>query len=250
MYLWIVIATFIVALFSYNLSVHPDIDRSYAETRANTVAASFQIQHNSLVSYVKSVGGHLKTEQFTQGEDGIEIQPNAYQSGAYYADGKFSSGQGVLDDEGIENFLPLGFKVDKKMVSKIYCFQRFMAPSEQVEVDTVTGSLPFDYSSSNNVPCSQENKVVLVSWRPIPQKWVNRQDSSLPTPDMIHAIARSNGYSTTFGYTMKKDNSNDYYISGGDHKLYEAITNDNAKPNLSDMCEKIPCFVSVSQIKY
>ena len=274
MYLWIVIATFIVALFSYNLSVHPDVDRMYAQTRANTVAASFQIQHNALVAYVKSLEGHTTEQQFTQDADGnINVSGGAYQSGAYFfiagTEGKnFSTGWiADVSIEGINSFLPPGFELDGRTISKIYCFKRYDTPTaptenqegatvtkEQIlsgeQIDPVTGKYAFNYEHAD-APCTQENKVVLVSWRKIPQKWINHVNTSLPTPDMMHAIARSNGYGTTFGYTIHSEsNQNDYFISGAGKKIYEAVATDTQTPNIKDTCGDEPCFVSVSQIKY
>ncbi len=266
MYLWIVIATFIVALFSYNLSVHPDVDRMYAQTRANTVAASFQIQHNALVAYVKSLEGHTEKQEFTQDENGnTTVSGGAYQSGDCFIKSKFN-GSAAFKDDDVQNFLPPGFKLDEQTISKIYCFKRYEAPvvpteiedgatvtKEQIikgeQIDPVTGQYAFDYEHTG-ASCTQENKVVLVSWRKIPQKWKNHQNSTLPSPDMIHAIARSNGYGTTFGYTIHADgNQNDYFISGGKQKIYTAITNDTSSPNIKETCGDEPCFVAVSQIK-
>lgn len=268
MYLWIVIATFIVALFSYNISVHPDVDRMYSETRANTVVASFQIQHNALVLYIQSKKGHLKNEQTPQSgeeeEEGEEEAESAvsnatYMSGAYYAKNKFQNA-GTLNESEVVNFLPPGFEMDEQVTSKIYCFERYAAPlvpqtGEEDEenatdgptADPVTGAYPFDYTRAD-APCIKTSKVVLVSWRKIPQKWINYRNSSLPAPDMMHSIARSNGYGTTFGYTIHP-NQTDFIISGGDQKVYEAIAQDSTTPNLKETCSKEPCFIAVNQIK-
>ena len=263
MYLWIVIATFIVALFSYNLSVHPDVDRMYAETRANTVAASFQIQHNALAAYVQSVRGHMEEQQFEQDADGnTTVSGGSYLSGTFFRDKEFSGGS--LDASALNKFLPPGFGLDGRTISKIYCFKRYDIPTapteteegatvtkEQIlsgeQIDPVTGKYAFNYEHAD-APCTQENKVVLVSWRKIPQKWINHVNTSLPTPDMMHAIARSNGYGTTFGYTIHS--GNDYFISGGYKAIYEAVATDTQTPNIKDTCGDEPCFVSVSQIKY
>ena len=54
MYLWVVLATFIVALYSYNLSVRSDLDRVFAETKASVVIAKFRALHNGVKDYFNS----------------------------------------------------------------------------------------------------------------------------------------------------------------------------------------------------
>ena len=47
MYLWVVIATFITIIYSYNLPVRADLDRVHAESRAGVVVTKFFAQHNT-----------------------------------------------------------------------------------------------------------------------------------------------------------------------------------------------------------
>ena len=85
MYLWVVIATFMVAILSYNLSVRPDIDRAYMETKAQTVIAKFKAQHNALMGYIASKRISL----------GSEIQTVPYFSGLGYT-GEDTGGSGII----------------------------------------------------------------------------------------------------------------------------------------------------------
>ena len=54
MYLWIIIATFIAMLASFNLSVRPDMDRVFAETKASVVITKFNALHNGVKDYFNS----------------------------------------------------------------------------------------------------------------------------------------------------------------------------------------------------
>lgn len=127
MYLWVVIATFITILLSYNLSVRPDMDRAYAETRASVAIAKFRALHNGVKDYLNSQAPE-KT-----GQTRVTYYPGTGVNVSTPEGSQASS----LTDEDIRNYLPVGYiKADEtlddianitgggKIVSKVFALTR------------------------------------------------------------------------------------------------------------------------------
>ena len=52
MYLWLIIATFIAALFAMNTSIRSDIKELYVEPQAQTVVTKLYVQHRAAMNYI------------------------------------------------------------------------------------------------------------------------------------------------------------------------------------------------------
>lgn len=148
MYIWVVLATFIVALASFNLSVRSDMRNIYVAPQAEATLTKIYLQQKAAQTFV--------TDQ-------------AYQSGSY------TPGEVSLDD--IKDFLPVGFQIDednditKQNFSYLYC----------VSTDT-------ENMANKAAQCSGDNyRPYLITYGCIPQRWKNVRDGK-PRNDLISAI--------------------------------------------------------------
>ena len=90
MYLWVVLATFMVALLSFNLSIRPDADRAFMEVKAQTVLTKFRAQHYAFVHFIASKRLTLTQQHSDNPKNTVD-----YVSGVGYHDGKIV---GTLND--------------------------------------------------------------------------------------------------------------------------------------------------------
>ena len=240
MYLWVVIATFITILYSYNVSVRSDLDRVHAETKASVVITKFRAQHNAVKDYFNS-----------QATDKIGQTSVTYHPG---------QGVNLVDSShelqvSIENFLPIGFKQDDNVVSKVFCLENGDITSPQC-TNGVDGKSC----------CSDDNMgIYVVSFRMLPQRWRNKI-TEMPNADLLGAMAKSRGFGKTFGYLEVIDG--DLVLSGGHlvyeidentgertknanfeyHKVFEAVKNDADFIDKKCHEEKSHCLYAIQQI--
>ena len=187
MYLWVVVATFITILYSYNVSVRPDLDRVHAETKAGVTVARFRAQHNAVKDYFNSRATDKIGQQY------VDYFPG---------DGKnVTVGRNLSVDWG--KYLPVGFKEDSEVVSKVFCLEGGKIDSSQC-------------TSAEGSCCSYENTgIYVVSFRMMPQRWRNKV-TKMPNADLLGAMANVRGFGKTFGYVDKIDGK--LVLSGG--RLY------------------------------
>ena len=194
MYLWVVLATFIVAIVSFNLSVRPDMDRSYMETKARTAIARFKMQHNAFYSYIDSKRLRLN-EQNTYDTPFVD-----YVSGVGYSNHEI---KGTTSDNitlsGVESYFPRGYTPRADIYSKVFCFKQ-VSDGNNIEAEY---RLTCENEGMDATCCSDTNVVVyVVSFEPISTNWLNKKGH--PTSDMIAAITQTEGYGKTFGYNQEK----------------------------------------------
>ncbi|MBP5616085.1 MAG: hypothetical protein J6X42_06040 [Alphaproteobacteria bacterium] len=266
MYLWVVLATFIVAILSYNLSVRPDMDRTYMETKAKTAIARFRLQHSAFYSYIDSK--RLMVDKQYQGGT------VPYFSGLYYNNNKLwhldnhnyaseistTTGLNVND---IQPYLPAGYTPRADIYSKVFCFKQ--TPGDNGIESDYTKVCENDGMEATC--CSESNVAVyVVSFQPMPSSWLNK--SGRPTSDMMIAITKTDGYGKSFGYNQVKDTSHDLpeeeklpnypIISGGFgygvnnsftlkyQRIYPAILADK---NYQDNCAGKTCFIAIKKVQ-
>lgn len=217
MYLWVIIATFIVAIYSYGLSVRPDMDRIYEETKAETFLTRFKVQHNAVRNFLVM---QLKDGKQKSEEKEIPYIP-CYHPGEYYtANGKniqkythtgdaVSSVDESCDFGAIKNYLPVGYEPHGGILSKVFCFKD--GNHQQTCSDDATAQSC----------CTDE--AYIVSYTQVPSRWYNKVQKH-PSTDMMAAMAKSEGYGQVFGYVIKFNDGQknktdqqdaDYGLSGG-----------------------------------
>ena len=77
MYLWVILATFIVALASFNLSVRPDMRQLYVEPQAEAAVTRIMLQHQGAAKYVESL-------RITEENPSATIGYNEYATSSFF----------------------------------------------------------------------------------------------------------------------------------------------------------------------
>ena len=261
MYLWVVLATFIVALYSYNLSVRSDLDRVFAETKASVVIAKFRALHNGVKDYFNSQAPSktgLTHVTYYPG-DGVNITSQS------------ETEEDVLTLDDVVDYLPVGYAKagdtlediatltgGGEIVSKVFCFEE--GDTTKQCVSSIDGSC-----CSND--CLEDGKcsgIYTVSFAAMPSRWINKETLN-PNADMKMAVAKVRGYGETFGYTQKTDGKlvlsgghmvQEYDASGnpvGDKKFeylerYKAIQDDEDFKRIGCDQDDKHCLFAIQQI--
>lgn len=198
MYLWVVLATFITLLYSYNLSVRADLDRVHAETKASIVVAKFRAQHNAVKEYLNSQSpdktGYSKVTYYPG--DGFNSS-----TGSDFSDDGSGSEDSVNYSGEIAKYLPVGYQPEGETVSKVFCLKDGNPASPQCA------------SGGDGSCCGDEyTGVYVVSFRDIPSRWFNKK-TGMPNADLLGALAHSGGYGSAIGYIDEIDGK--MALSGG-----------------------------------
>lgn len=261
MYLWVVLATFITVLLSYNLSVRPDMDRAFAETKASVVIAKFKALHNGVKDYLNSQAPE-KT-----GQARVTYYPG---TGVNVSTPEGSQASSLTVDD-IRNYLPVGYiKADEtlddianitgggKIVSKVFCFDE-----GETSIQCTSG---VDGSCCSNECITDDNcsSIYVVSFTQMPTRWINKI-SNMPNADMMGALTHIRGYGKDIGYTDIKNGK--VILSGGqavqhydEHgnpvgerafesfEIFGAIKNDADFQDMGCDKENVHCLFAIQQI--
>lgn len=208
MYLWVILATFITILYSYNLSVRPDLDRVHAESKASVFIAKFRAQQNAL----KECFSAKQTSR-----TGLTSVPY------YPGDGiNSSTGNDWSGDTDFTAALPAGYHLetgDNVPISKVFCFY------DENYATNCSSATPAAPSC-----CSGEyTGIYVVSFQKIPSRWYNKAVSK-PNTDLISAMSKIGGYGNSLGYTTKQDGK--FILSGGRQVVtsYTTETDEDGNP--------------------
>ena len=101
MYIWMVLATFMVLLYSYNLPVRGDMKALKIEPQAEVVVSRLVIQHRSARDYIRN-----------------RMPPKNGSNVITYTKGILSCTSDLKD------YLPYGYNCDTGFTSEIYCMQK------------------------------------------------------------------------------------------------------------------------------
>ncbi len=174
MYLWVVLITFIAMLYSYNLSVRGDERRLAIEPLAEAEVSRFAMHHRMGQQYVKE-----RTPKSTENPYGIEGEIVDYTSG-------------ILDYESdLEPYRPVGFQINDNYQTEIYC------------------AMKGDWSTANPDCTAEDADKILITYGPIPERWVNRS-SDTPNNDFMNALSRIFEVDNTIGYAIEARNNSNY----------------------------------------
>lgn len=101
MYIWMILATFMVLLYSFNLSVRNDMREIKIEPQAEVVVSQLVVQQRAAKEYIR---------RRTPPENGSNV--------ISYTEGELScSGD-------LKNYLPYGYNCDTGFTSEIYCLNK------------------------------------------------------------------------------------------------------------------------------
>ncbi len=261
MYLWVVLATFIVALSSFNLSVRSDMDRIFAETRAGVVLAKFRALHNGVKDYFNSQAPSKTGQDYVTyyPGDGVNVTTQG------------ETGEGTLTIDDIRDYLPVGYARagdqledvanitgGGEIVSKVFCFE---------EGDTTKQCVSGGDGSCCSNDCLEDgvcSGIYVVSFTQMPSRWINKETLN-PNADMRMAVAKIRGYGSTFGYTETVDGKLvlsggrmvQHYDAGGVpvgdeefeyFEIYEAVQSDEDFKRIGCDQEDVHCLFAIQQI--
>lgn len=175
MYIWVILATFMVALYSFNLTYRSDMRSVQVEPIARALVSKLIIKQQAAGRYMR---GNTPPYATTTDSEGNTIAADT----VTYAPGILTLDQ-LSPNEG-NTYLPYGYKDDGTVTTEIYCLDRN------------------NYSSAKN--CSDDNAIrFLVAYMPIPQRWLNVK-TGLPNNDLNAAMKELIGYDSSFGYPVCK----------------------------------------------
>lgn len=175
MYIWVILATFLVALYSFNLSHRADIRSVEIEPLARAFLSKIIIKQDAATSYIRA---HTPPSAVVQYPDGSSISSDYV-----------TYSPGIIDKSDLQaangaSYLPYGYKDDDSVTSEIYCVDKDDTNLERA--------------------CSDENAIrYVVTYMPVPQKWLNLK-TKLPNNDLLTAMKELIGYNTSFGYPICK----------------------------------------------
>jgi len=236
MYLWVLLATFMVALLSFNLSIRPDSDRALMETKAQTIITKFRVQHYGFAHYIASK--KLTKAQLSSQDPLVKKDSVDYASKVGYNDGNVLGVPSELNEaitselvntQDIQKYLPYGFQTDATIYSKVFCFKPQTFESDE-NYDTVCEndiSIPFDLRKT--CCAASGTDVLVISWQKMPPRWISHTTQK-PLSDMMSAMTKSEGYGSTIGFVTNVDDASGPVVSGGMYRTPIAQIDSEGKP--------------------
>ncbi len=221
MYIWVILATFMVALYSFNLAYRSDLRSVQIEPVARALISKLIIKQQAAAKYVKA-----NTPPYAQisAEDGTSMASDT----VTYGPGIIATDQ-LTQSKGV-TYLPFGFKDDGTVTTEIYCV-------DKNNPDTAAD-------------CGNENASrYLVSYMVIPQRWLNVR-TGMPNNDFNRAVQELIGNDSTFGYPICKD-----YIENngsGSKKCDQLVIKSRGdaeaiagnEENMADLMFQLPVYIS------
>lgn len=166
MYIWVLLATFMAILYSYNLSPRQDMRKLEVEPVAEAIISKLVIKQKASGLYMRAHTPPYATYKDSDGNDRKASQITYI--------------SGLLTNEDLESYLPFGFNDNDAYRTEIYC------------ADSTNQTT---FASCNG----KENKRYLVGYTVIPQRWLNVV-TGLPNNDFTNALKTIIGNDKSFGY--------------------------------------------------
>lgn len=246
MYLLMLLATFVSAIYGYNLSVRPDYDRDIALKKAKGIVYRFNFQEMLITSFMGRVASARYAE--TRGLYGVWPGDTTFADTnntfnedtslvyAWKGDYDESTNQvfymrkrnskGELNDDAFsfdaEDYLAAGRKFydGSIMVSKVVCLDKQMQEDdvstcvsaqdeEGNDLAVVTNDDGFSFSGSC---CTGNRNRFLVTYRSIDSRWINRIHKGISL-DFMRAIV-SRAYTDNIGVIHWDNNKQQWIFQG------------------------------------
>ncbi len=226
MYIWVILATFLAMLASYTLAPRADMREVTVEPLAQAELGKFYSQHRAGYEYVR-----LHKPPYTGSKKYNNYSP------------------GILSESTLRSYLPFGHILSGEYTTQIFCMNEDMTA---------------ELSGGDNGPCNEPGgHKALVTYGPIPERWVNLEaEPEQPNADFMNAIRSMSYAGEVVGYTMydpdatydDNDNMSASHIRIFDSRgLYNsfvpvAVLNNADYRRVCNMDEDWVCLVSVTAI--
>lgn len=207
MYLLMLLATFLSAIYGYNLSVRPDYDRDVPRKKAMAVIYKFFYQHNTMATLIASQApsaAWCQPGDLLYGEDDYVAQykssgsePESFPMRRLDRDGHVLPGGRDIMQTG-RSFYP-----SDQMVSKVLC------PNGDLYDATAECTSTEDPGGTGGVidSCCVDHKKYLISYSKLDARWRNRM-TGLVSADFLWAVAQKD-YKTNMGVITWKGTGTD-----------------------------------------
>lgn len=191
MYIWILLATIMVALSFFNLSPRPDKDRSVNEIKAATVVNRFKAEHVAMSRYMECEIVKQTNNSDWDGSGGMRNSADPSKCPIEVSfDGEHTSPN--LAYTKLECYLPIGYEHSSALQIKhfIYCVD------DKAEAD---GDRSF-------VACDKTRNRYLVSYAQIPDRWLSKENIEggkyrTPAPLFMTFVSKATSAGSTYGWT-------------------------------------------------
>lgn len=178
MYVWVILAVFIVALHSFNLAVRSDMRSIYVEPQAESALTKLVLQHRAAKQYLTYEIAD-KTKPYPSGE--IELEKlDPFMPSGFELEYEVRDEEGEIDEDA-------EVPVTQRNITRVYCLD----------------STSLDDGLSRKIDdCRSENATnFLITYGCVPQRWM-RIDANRPANDFLNAIKKVYASGSNFGYTV------------------------------------------------
>lgn len=177
MYIWVLLATFLATLYSFNLSQRADMRKIEVEPVAQAIISKMVIKQQAAGRYMES--NTPPYAKYNNGDGTFKPSPQILYTSGILTEEELGSTV-TKEDADKGTYLPFGFNNTDNVTTEIYCL---------------------DHATQKNiVNCATAGvSRYLVAYMPIPQRWLNIK-TGLPTTDFSNAMKTIIGNDNSFGY--------------------------------------------------
>lgn len=179
MYLWLIIATFIAAIYALAVPIRSDMTELYVEPQAENIVTKLYVQHRAARTYLLN--------HHSDGEGN---------RATYVA--------GEIRPEDLTGYLPYGFNADSGITtftSLTYCLDKKSPGYSRIPTDC---SDPSGAGIPGCNSCNANGSITyLITFGCVPLKWRDLKTGK-PNAMLLNAMKRTVGFTNGFGYVVDK----------------------------------------------
>ncbi len=197
MYLWVIIATFIAALFAMNGSIRSDIKELYVEPQAQTVVTKLYVQHRAAMNYITKRDRNSSSQ-------GLSYKPGELTAQMLKADLPY----GFQQESGFNKFTTWVYCLDKDKLESsgagalpASCMQG--VPPDGSGSGSADGDKVPDTGTGGNCCAGSSVAVYLVTYGCVPSKWRDVR-SGKPDGVLLSAMKTTTGFTHGMGYAVDR----------------------------------------------
>lgn len=205
MYIWIILATIMVALSFFNLSPRPEKDHSVTEIKAATIVNRFKSEHLAMAKYMEC---EIIKQTNNSNWDGPEEERTSTTRPVEVSyDGL--SATPTLAYTQFQCYLPKGYEFSSALTVKhyIYCLNGNVDVGGATDLDIGTGIDGKIVAPLAHKSCNLTSHRYLVSFAQIPDKWLSQESSRVPVPLFMSFVAKPTSGGSTYGWTDCADDT-------------------------------------------
>lgn len=252
MYIWIILAMFITALYSFNLHVRSDTHALYVEPQAQMFVSKIAVQHDTarrLFNYAHSIVKKCKGRQDCDGQEMSEEEQTFLEKMPMKTQVlKLNSSLGIsnCNEYAEQVFLPRmnsiaridGTSPANGAISMMFCLNSDSEQGDNAFVSEIFGSCEGEPS----ITCCYGKNAMLyvVTYAPLPIRWQERSETGevtgKPSTEIWNAIRHFNLKGVDFGYITanndKDTEDEESEVRGFNYVLTGFHNKDVGVPNL------------------